>query len=101
MDNAYTSLSVAIQQLQKEGYTEDFNLCNVGVENKTRKTVHEPDNLQVVKYYRFEGESNPDDNAILYAIETSTGEKGLLLDAYGAYSGNIPNELLQKLKISH
>jgi hypothetical protein len=37
----------------------------------------------VIAYYRFEGASNPDDNVVLYVIETSRGEKGLLLDAYG------------------
>jgi hypothetical protein len=53
----------------------------------------------VVKYYRFEGDSNPDDNTVLYVIETSRGEKGLLLDAYGAYSGNVSNEMIHKLKM--
>ncbi len=101
MDNAYSSLSVAIRKLQEEGYTEDFNLCNAGVENKTKKKVHAASELNVVKYYRFEGESNPDDNTVLYVIETASGDKGLLLDAYGAYSGNVPKELMDKLRISH
>jgi len=101
MDNAYSSLSVAIRKLQEEGYTEDFNLCNAGVENKTKKKVHTASELNVVKYYRFEGESNPDDNTVLYVIETASGDKGLLLDAYGAYSGNVPKELMDKLRISH
>jgi hypothetical protein len=45
--------------------------------------------------------SNPDDNTVLYVITTASGEKGLLVDAYGAYAGNIPNELLEKLRIIH
>lgn len=99
MDRSYTSLSVAIQALQQEGYTEDFNLCDAGVENKNKKKIHPAMELNVVAYYRFEGESNPADNMILYVIETTRGEKGLLLDAYGAYSGNVSDEMLQKLKI--
>ena len=101
METSYTSLSVAIQELQKEGYTQDFNLCNAGVQNKHKKTVHDASELEVVKYYRFEGMTNPDDSTVLYVIETGTGEKGLLVDAYGAYSGNIPQELIQKLRIHH
>ena len=101
MDKAYTSLSVAIRNLQEEGYTEDFNLCNAGVENKNRKTVHAASDLEVVRYYRFEGMTNPADNTVLYVIETSAGEKGLLVDAYGAYSGNIPREMIEKLRITH
>ena len=100
MENSYISLSIAIKALQKEGYTEDFNLCDAGVENKSKKNIHNATELNVVKFYRFEGMSNPDDNTILYVIETSTGEKGLLVDAYGMYAGNVPKDLIEKLKLS-
>ena len=86
--------------MQLEGFTADFNLCDAGVENKHKKEVHSADELNVVKYYRFEGMSNPDDNTILYVIETNSGEKGLLMDAYGAYSGNVSKELMDKLKMA-
>ncbi|MEB8329723.1 phosphoribosylpyrophosphate synthetase [Flavobacteriaceae bacterium KMM 6897] len=99
MERSYTSLSEAINALQQEGYTEDFNLCDAGIENKHKKIIHPASELNVVKYYRFEGDSNPDDNTVLYVIETSRGEKGLLLDAYGAYSGNVSNEMIHKLKM--
>lgn len=45
-----------------------------------------PDQVRIVNFYRFEGESNPDDMAILYVLETDTGAKGTVSDAYGAYS---------------
>ena len=100
MDNSYTSLAEAITSLQREGFTADFNLCDAGVENKHKKEVHSGDDLNVIKYYRFEGMSDPDDNTVLYVIETNSGEKGLLMDAYGAYSGNVSKELMDKLKMS-
>ncbi len=99
MEKSYTSLSEAINSLKDEGFTEDFNLCDAGVENKARKNIHKAVDLNVVKYYRFEGQTNPDDSTILYAIETSTGEKGLLVDAYGVYAGNVSREMIEKLKL--
>ena len=99
MKNSYTSLSEAIKDLQAHGFTEDFNLCDAGVENKTRKLIHTAEELDVIKFYRFEGYSNPEDNTILYVIETKTGHKGLLVDAYGAYAGNVSREMIQKLKL--
>ena len=99
MKKSYTSLSEAINSLKDEGFTEDFNLCDAGVENKARKNIHKAVDLNVVKYYRFEGQTNPDDSTILYAIETNTGEKGLLLDAYGVYAGNVSREMIEKLKL--
>ncbi len=98
MKNSYITLSEAIKALQKEGYTEDFNLCDAGVENKSKKSIHGTTELHVLKYYRFEGMSNPDDNTILYVIETTTGEKGLLVDACVMYAGNVSFDLIEKLK---
>ena len=101
MNNSYTSVVEAIEALKKEGFTEDFNLCDAGVEHKVKKVVYGARDFNVIKFFRFEGDSNPDDNSILYAIETSAGEKGVLLDAYGVYSGNVPKELTDKLKIHY
>ncbi|EIJ39154.1 hypothetical protein [Galbibacter orientalis] len=101
MEKSYESLSVAIEALKKEGYTEDYNLCDAGVENKSRKKIHKAEELEIVKHYRFEGMTNPDDSSVLYVIETSEGDKGLLVDAYGAYSGNVSREMIEKLKPKH
>lgn len=100
MQESFTTLSEAVENLQKEGYTEDFNLCDAGIENKSKKMIHPAQELNVVNFYRFEGYSNPDDNMVLYVIETTSGEKGLLVDAYGAYSGNISQEMVDKLKMN-
>lgn len=99
MKTSYISLSEAINDLKKEGFTEDFNLCDAGIENKAKKNIHKAVDLNVIKYYRFEGQTNPDDSTILYVIETSKGEKGLLVDAYGVYSGNVSREMIEKLRI--
>lgn len=101
MKTGYSSLSVAIDDLQKQGYTEDFTLVAEGIESKTLKRKWKAGELEVVDYYRFEGMSNPSDNTILYLIETRGGEKGLLVDVYGADIGEISPEMIKKLKITH
>ncbi len=99
IEHSYSSLSEAISDLQRQGFSENLNFCEDGLENKSKACVYPAAELSVVHFYRFEGFTNPADNSILYAIETSDGHKGLLADAYGAYSGNIPLEIIQKLKI--
>lgn len=99
MENSYESLSVAIKALKEEGYTHDYNVKEEGLENKEAGTLHAPRELKVIKYYRFEGRTNPDDSSVLYVIEAENGEKGLLVDAYGVYSGQISQEMLDKLKM--
>ncbi|MFC7357109.1 phosphoribosylpyrophosphate synthetase [Jejudonia soesokkakensis] len=101
MKESYSSLSVAIEDLKREGYTEDFNLIEEGIKSKGLKREWKAEGLDVVKFYRFEGMTNPGDNTILYAIKTADGHKGLLVDAYGADSGPISKEMIEKLRINH
>lgn len=99
MKNSYSSLSVAIQDLQDHGFTEDFNLVGEGIESKNLKKKWKAGELDVVKFYRFEGMTNPGDNTILYLIETNDGRKGLLVDVYGADQGEISPEMIKKLSM--
>ncbi|HLS12835.1 MAG TPA: hypothetical protein VK050_11790 [Flavobacteriaceae bacterium] len=99
MKESYTSLSVAIEDLQTKGFTEDFNLIAEGIESKSLKKQWNAGDLEVVKFYRFEGMTNPGDNTILYLIETNDNRKGLLVDVYGADVGNVSPEMLKKLSI--
>ena len=101
MKNSYPSLSVAIADLQENGFAEDFNLVGEGVESKSLKKQWKAGDLEVVKFYRFEGMSDPGDNTILFLIKTNDGRKGLLVDAYGAYEGEVSPEMIKKLSIRH
>ncbi|QAA80261.1 phosphoribosylpyrophosphate synthetase [Aequorivita sp. H23M31] len=101
MQKSYSSLSVAIEDLQKNGFPEDFNLVAEGIESKSLKRKWKAGDLEVIKFYRFEGMTDPGDNTILFAIETNDGHKGLLVDAYGAYEGDVSPEMIKKLSIRH
>ncbi|MAW96545.1 MULTISPECIES: phosphoribosylpyrophosphate synthetase [unclassified Leeuwenhoekiella] len=101
MKNTYSSLSKAIEDLKDKGYDTDFNLVDEGIESKHLKKTWNAGQIEVEDAMRFEGMTNPGDNSVLYVINTDSGEKGLLVDAYGAYSGQISQEMIQKLKIEH
>lgn len=98
---SYDSLSIAIDELQKVGYTVDFNLVDDKRISKTMPKTWTPKEMDVVKHYRFEGKSDPGDNTILYVIETTDGHKGLLLDVFGADSNAISPEMIAKLRIHY
>lgn len=96
----YGTLSQAINKLKlEEGYKHDFNLLDEKIELKTEKKSFGVEEFEVDKVLRFEGMSNPGDNAILYAITTSNGKKGVLVDGYGISSGQISKRLMKKLNL--
>jgi len=89
----YDTLSEALNDLAKRGYTLDFNLKSVQIKFNSKS-------FNVVEFYRFEGMSSTDDESVLYVIETKDGMKGTLVDAYGIYSDSVSFEMIQKLKFN-
>ena len=98
--NNYTTVTDTLNTLKEEGYVLDFNLKPDCVECKSSPDIKlYPDDFVIDKFYRFEGASNPDDSAIIYAISSRDGQRGTLLDAYGVYADSITTEMMEKLKI--
>lgn len=97
---SYGTLSETMNELRKEGYTEDFNLEQNCLECRNGEFKVFADEFKVDKFFRFEGASNPSDSAILYAISSDTKNvKGVLVNAYGIYSEPVTDEMLEKLEI--
>ena len=87
-------------QLSKDGYTQDFNVVDGRlhtINNDTNKS-YAPDEVTIVDFYRFEGESNPDDTSILYVIEANDGVKGTISTAYGVYADTETDDYLKQVE---
>lgn len=80
------SLSSCVNRMKEEGYKEDFQVTPTGLTTYDKRKTYNPDQVRIVNFYRFEGESDPGDNTVLYVMETDDGEKGTLVDGYGAYA---------------
>lgn len=80
-----TTINEAVEKLRREGYTENFSLKNEEIESDAGKT-YLPGELIIEKTQRYEGDSDPSENAIIYAITAKDGARGVLLDSYGAYA---------------
>jgi hypothetical protein len=95
----YETLSEATNALKQKGFTEDFNQWD---QDRLLKYVNgEGDkDIEIVEFYRFEGTSDMGSNTILYALKTSDGTQGVLIDAYGTYSGQtVSKEVVKGLEI--
>ena len=95
MNIHYATVSEAISELRKKGYTTDFNLeenCLVCHPEKFH-----PEDFSIVDVYRYEGNTDPADEASVYAIESVTGLKGILVTGYGASADSLSAAMLEKL----
>src|SRR5690349_6758399 len=92
------TLAGSIKHFMKRGYTEDYKVNDQGLKALRTEKIYQPEEVKVVDFHRFEGSSDPGDESILYAIETSDGGKGTLVDAYGSYSDERVTAFMYKVE---
>ena len=80
------TITEIINKLRAKNYTNDFIIENDTLICKETGESFTPDELVIEEIHRFEGDSNPDDMSIIYAITAISGTRGLVIDAYGTYS---------------
>lgn len=96
----YDTSSEAINALVSKGYDHNFNLKDEVLYCHTKDTSLQPDEFQIDEVHRFEGETNPDDEVVVYAISSNIANiKGVLVNAFGVYAETISAQLVEKLKI--
>ena len=94
---AYDTVSEAINGLKKRGFEVDFNLrenCLVCHDDKFNI-----DDFEIVEVYRFEGNSDPSDEAVVYGIQSITGMKGVLVNGYGISADTMSSDMAKKLNV--
>lgn len=93
------TLSMVLNKVVKNGYQESFTVTNRGMQPQSNaEKNYPPEEVHVINFYRFEGDTDPGDMSILYVIETSDGAKGTLIDAYGTYSDPKVNTFMQEVE---
>lgn len=81
------TLSQLMAKLAKRGIHREFRMCDkyfMKLQDRDRK--YSPQDLKIIKSYRFEGDSNPDDNAVLYVVADDERNLGIIIDSYGMNS---------------
>ena len=91
----YDTVTNAINALRNQGYTTDFNIEGDNIICNEAK--FDAQNFEVVDVYRYEGNTDPADEAAVYAIKSSNGLKGILVTGYGASADTSSAEILEKL----
>lgn len=92
------TLSQCVNSLKRHGFEKDMLITDTGLKCTDCDIIYSPEDVRIVNFYRFEGESDPADMSILYAIETCDGTKGTLVDAYGTYAGRKVSDFIVQVQ---
>jgi hypothetical protein len=82
-----TSSSVVLENLRQRKMDNEFRWTIDGFTTGRGKN-YQPEELEIVKTFRFEEASDPSYSEILYVIRANDGLMGYSLDAYGAESSH-------------
>lgn len=95
-DNQYATMTAAVEDLRKQGYTDELTLRENGLFNQAKQL--DPSEFTIDSFHRFEGPSDPADMSIVYAISSAgSGLKGLLIGDYGANAQDFIHKMVSPL----
>ena len=102
LNESFGTLSETINGLVKLGYTHDFNIKDECIICHRTNITLSPNDFQIDKVYRFDGDSDPDYQSILFAISSAKFDiKGTLVNGYGISSDETTTKLIEKLNTHH
>jgi len=82
--DAPDTVTEAVALLEAEGYTADFRITADGIRCSACGESHPTSSAIVERIFRFEGPSDPADEAIVFGLRCAEcGAKGLLVSAFG------------------
>ena len=88
----YTTVLEALEDLKEKGFDHDFNLHSDAIKSN-------PNDYGVKHVYRYEGDSDPDEESVVYGIISNSGKKGVFVAGFSANSDNEASQILEKLYI--
>jgi len=97
--NQYLSITEALAGLARRGFTANFEYLDDAFTAVDLGRTCRAEDLTIVEHHRFEGASDPDDMAVVYAIECRDGTRGVVVDAFGVYADPKLGEFLHKVRI--
>ena len=96
----YDTVTTALSDLKQRGYVLDFNVAFDKLHCKEHNIQLDPHEFEIVEMYRFEGDSNPSDEDVVYAVESKDGRtRGTITSAFGLYADSVSTEMIRKLSI--
>ena len=96
---AYTTVAEAVRDLEQRGFTANFELIGKTFRAVESGKTFNANDLTIVEHHRFEGSSDPEEMAVVYAIRAADGTRGTLVDAYGVYANSDLSAFLKDVPI--
>ena len=98
MSESTESLSESLKRLSTKGFTHGLRASHGNLLDLVTGEPHAPEFLQIDEVVRFEGESDPDEQATLFAVRSPAGRPlGTYVVVFGAAMPQEDAEVVHRL----
>lgn len=94
------TLAQATARLVEAGFADSFRAETGGLRALDADRLYRPEELVVEEIVRFEGESDPGDEAVLFALRAGDGLKGTYSVAFGTHMPPADAEVVPRLDVA-
>ncbi|MDO5655366.1 MAG: phosphoribosylpyrophosphate synthetase [Flavobacteriaceae bacterium] len=99
LKESFGTLSETINALLAYGYTHNFNVKEDCIICHGTEISLSPEEFKIDKVYRFDGDSDPEYQSVLYLISSLDNNiKGTLVDGYGISFDSFSSSIIEKLQ---
>ena len=91
------TMSTVLKHLKQKNQDKEFTVAEDGHVLLLGKRYQQHE-IRLIKTYRFEGDSDPEEEAIIYLVEAFDGVVGYSIDTYGIYTGHLTDGYADLIK---
>ncbi|HMS33708.1 MAG TPA: phosphoribosylpyrophosphate synthetase [Ignavibacteria bacterium] len=99
MQKEMSTLTETIEKFRTKQFIHDFHIKDDYLVCDETGEKFSAEELIIERTGRYEGDSNPDDMSVIYAITANSGTQGILIDAFGAYSNPAISEFIRNVPV--
>lgn len=96
VSNTLNTINSIIYDLQTEGFVHTFSIIQDEIGCSGPRKLYKPAEIKIIKQNSYHANPYSSFSAIIYALETYDGYKGVLINRSGIYADQAIEKFIQK-----
>ena len=99
VSNASDTINAIITDFQTEGFVHTFSIIKDEIGCGGPRKLYKPTEIKIIKQNNFRSNPYSASGAVVYALETNDGYKGILINRCGIFADKAIDKFIQKASV--